>query len=261
MSKVLTWSIRPRSPLEDTQVMETYYAAVYWGCRVENAEACARRAETFFHLLSRCDPDYTRWFEQADSLKKALQLRFEPTAETFVRFFKKRSNRLGKVGFIFSAWTGHMEDERGGMVRLLCGSDALGASNSCFLQLPGEKPGQERVLTLPVLTEIMRAMVLAWEPDWGVVTSAGLRDSLSQKAHAGTFLGWMTYFSHSRGAVPSQPSPVSTEPLENKGTLLRITPERLTVSNPEHLALGRRVQDALLTRGLLEPVVSRAPMH
>lgn len=30
---------------------ETYYAAAYWGCRVESAEGCAPRAETFFHLF------------------------------------------------------------------------------------------------------------------------------------------------------------------------------------------------------------------
>ena len=238
---------------------ETYYAAVYWGCRVESAEACARRAETFFHLLSQCDPDYTRWFEQADSLKKALQLQYEPTAETFVRLFKKRSHRLGKVGFIFSTWTGHVEDERGGMVRLLCGSDALGASNSCLLQLPREDPGTERVLTMPVLTGIMRAMVLAWAPDWGVVTSDDFRDSLSEEGHAGTFVGWMTYFSRSRGEPPAFPAPVRTETVEDQGTLLLLAPERLTVSNPEHLALGRSVRHALLPQGLLQPVVSRAP--
>ncbi|HEX5748619.1 MAG TPA: immunity 52 family protein [Archangium sp.] len=237
---------------------EAYYAAVYWGCRVETAESCASRAETFFHLLSRCDSDYSRWFEQADSLKRALQLQFEPTAETFAHFFQKRSHRLGKVGFIFSAWTGHPEKERGGMVRLLCGSDALGASNSCFLQLPREEPGTERVLTVPVLTGIMRAMVLAWAPEWGVVSSAGLRDSLSQRGHAGTFLGWMTYFSRARGEIPALPAPVRTDAVEDQGSLVILTPERLTSSNPEHLALGRRVQETLFTRGLLAPVVSNS---
>ncbi|KFA92652.1 hypothetical protein Q664_13675 [Archangium violaceum Cb vi76] len=238
---------------------ETYYAAVYWGCRVESADACARRAETFFHLLSQCDSDYSRWFEQADSLKRALQLQFEPTADTFAGLFKKRSNRLGKVGFIFGAWTGHAENERGGMVRVICGSDALGAPNSCFLQLPLEAPGTERVLTVPVLTGVMRAMVLAWEPDWGVVTSDNFRDSLSEEGDVGTFLGWMTYFSRSRGEIPALPAPVRTEAVEDQGTLLLLSPKRLTASDPEHLTLGRRAQDALLARGLLNPVVSGNP--
>ncbi|MFY0572302.1 Imm52 family immunity protein [Archangium lansingense] len=58
---------------------EPYYAGAYWGCRTESAEECARRAETFFRLLSAAHPDYTRWFEQANSTKRALQLPFEPS--------------------------------------------------------------------------------------------------------------------------------------------------------------------------------------
>jgi hypothetical protein len=236
---------------------ETYYAAVYWGCRVESAEECARRAETFFRFLSQCDPIYSRWFEQADSRKRALQLPFEPTAETFMRFFKKRGYKLGKIGFIFSAWTGHAEDERGGVVRLICGDDAVGSPNSCFLYLPEEKPGEELVLTVPVLTEVMRAMVLAWEPDWGVVTSDEFRDTLSEKGRAGTFAGWLTYLSRQWGEVPSLPESVRTESMEGKGTLVVLSSERLCASNPEHLSLGRRVQEVLQGEGLLKPILSR----
>ena len=63
---------------------ETYYAGAYWACRKESAEESARRAEAFFRHLSRCDSIYVRWFEQANSLRKALQLQFEPTSETFM---------------------------------------------------------------------------------------------------------------------------------------------------------------------------------
>lgn len=241
-----------------SQRMESYYAAVYWGCRVESAEECARRAEAFFRLLSRCDPGYTRWLEKADSRKKALQLQFEPTAETFVRFFKRRGYKLGNVGFIFGAWTGHEGRERGGMVDFICGSDARGAPNSCFLYLPREEPGAERVLTAPVLTEVMRSMVLAWEPDWGVVCSGDFRDSLSPEGTAGTFVGWMTYFSRHRGAVPPLPEPVRVETVEGKGALVQLSSERISATNPEHVSLARRVQDVLLSKGLLGPI-SRAP--
>ncbi len=61
---------------------ESYLAGAYWGCRPESAGECARRAETFFRLLSECHPSYTRWYEQASSPKRALQLRFEPTVCT-----------------------------------------------------------------------------------------------------------------------------------------------------------------------------------
>ncbi|WPB78876.1 immunity 52 family protein [Archangium violaceum] len=238
---------------------ETYYAGVYWSCRKDSAEECARRAEAYFHLLSRCDPIYTRWFEQADSLKKALQLQFEPTCETFVRFFKKKKYQEGRDGFSFSAWTGHKEDGRGGLVTLHCGSAAEFVPNNCLLYLPKEEPERERVLQADVLAGVLRAMVLAWEPDWGVITSDDFRDSLSPKSNEETFVGWWTYFSRRRGEMPPLPEPVRVQPVEDKGTLLLLTPERLTASNPEHLALGRRVQEVLCAKGLLEPVVSRRP--
>ncbi|HYO69819.1 MAG TPA: immunity 52 family protein [Archangium sp.] len=237
---------------------ETYYAGICWGGRKDSAEECARRAEAYFHLLSRCDPIYTRWFEQADSRKKALQLQFEPTADTFLRFFKSRKYQEGRDGFMLWVWTGH-EQGHGGMATLCCGSAAEFVPNNCLLYLPSEEPEKERVLQVDVLAEVLRAMVLAWEPDWGFITSGDFRDSLSPQGIAGTFVGWLTYVSRGRGEVPPLPEPVRVQPVEDKGTLILLTPERLTASNPEHVALGLHVQEVLRAKGLLEPVVSRRP--
>lgn len=57
-----------------------------------------------------------------------------------------------------------------------------------------------------------------------------------------------------RGAVPSLPAPVRVEPVEDKGSLLILTPERFTVSNPEHLALATDVRERLERAGLLQPL-------
>jgi hypothetical protein len=156
---------------------ETYYTGTYWPARRESAEACARRAETFFRLLSRCDPIYTRWFEQAYSLEKALQLQFEPTFETFMRFFGRKMYQQGKGGngFSIGAWTGHEDEGHGSSLSLLCGADSRFYSNVCVLHPPSDNPEAERVLSATVQAEVMRAMVLAWEPDWGGVFSYCLR--------------------------------------------------------------------------------------
>ncbi|HYO55341.1 immunity 52 family protein [Archangium sp.] len=233
------------------RTMDDYYTAVYWGCRVESAEECARRAETFFRLLSRCAPDYSCWFEQADSRKKALQLRFEPTAEMFVRFFKRRGYRLGKIGFTFGAWTGHEEDERGGVVSFICGDDAMAAPNNCILYLPKEEPGTERVLTTSVLREVIRAMVLAWEPDDGGVFSDAYQE-LRNEPVGPPRTGWLMYFSRRRGEVPPLPEPVRTEPVEDKGTLVILTPERFNGHDPAHVALADQVRGLLDRAGLLK---------
>jgi hypothetical protein len=239
--------------------MDTYYAAVYWGNRVESAEACARRAETFFRLLSRCDPDFTRWFEQADSRKKALQLQFEPTFETFMRFFKRRGYKMGKVGFIFSAWTGHLENKQGGMVRFKCGLETVGVSNSCLLELPEEAPGTERVLTVPVLTEVVRAMVVAWEPDHGGVFSDAYQRARNQPVEQ-PYTGWLTYLSHRRGQVPPLPEPVRVEPVEDKGSLLILTPERFNGHESRYVALADEVRASLDKAGLLKESIMTLPV-
>jgi Immunity protein 52 len=110
-------------------------------------------------------------------------------------------------------------------------------------------------VTIPVLTGVMRAMVRAWEPDWAVATPRDFRDHLSQTGLPGTFVGWLTYLSHQGGEVPPLPESVRVEPVEDKGTLIILTSERLSANNPEHLALGRRVQELLDERNLLRPVI------
>jgi hypothetical protein len=234
---------------------ESYYAGVYWRGRKESARECARRAETFFDLLSRCDPMYARWFEQADSLEEALRLPFEPTGETLLRFFSRKTEPRGDEGFSLGAWTGHEEDGRGSMTNFLCGDSSGAYSNLCLLYLPCQAPEAERVLRLPVLKAILRAMVQAWEPDWGVITSDDLRACLSPEGDVGTFVGWLTYYSRQWGEVPALPSPVRVEPVEDQGTLVLLGSEPLSAREPEHVALGHRVQALLDAKNLLRPVV------
>jgi len=237
---------------------ERYYAGVYWPARLESAEECARRSETFFRLLSRCDEIYARWFEQGDSVEEALQREFTPDYATFLRFYHLEENQLGKDGFSFGAWTGHAEGGRGGMVSLACG-DASGAyPNCCVLHLPRTdvEPEGPRVVTAPVLVNVLRAMVLAWEPLFGIIATDEFRDALRPERDPRGFVGWLTYLSRARGEVPPLPPPVRIEPIEDKGTLLVLAPERLSASNPEHLSLGRRVQEVLDSKGLLRSELS-----
>ncbi|WNG41630.1 hypothetical protein F0U61_54080 [Archangium violaceum] len=236
---------------------ESYLAGAYWGSRPEPAEECARRAATFFRLLSECHPSYARWYEQASSPKKALQLQFEPTQDVFEQFFSKKKYQSDGDGFHFSAWTGHERQDQGGMLMFHCGSDAEVAANSLRIYFPNEALGSERMLTAPVIAGVMRAMAVAWEPDWAIATADGLWEQLSNRGRLGTFVGWMTYFSRQRGAVPALPEPVRVEPVDDKGTLIILTPERLTPSNPEHVALAQSIQRELEGRGLLRMVVER----
>jgi hypothetical protein len=97
-------------------------------------------------------------------------------------------------------------------------------------------------------------MALAWEPDWAVAMSRAYRDMENKDGRADVWLGWVTYLARQRGVVPPLPAPVRIEPVEDKGTLIVLTPERFTVANPEHVAQARRVRELLAKAGLMRPV-------
>jgi hypothetical protein len=231
--------------------MRLFQAGAHWAGRNESAEACARRAEALFQELGRCDPAYARWFEYSYSRKHSLGLPFEPTAETFLRFFKRRKYRLDREVFTFEAWTGQEQRGRGGKLSFVCGSNSPSYLNECLLYLPREEPAASRVLTVPVLKEVVRAMVLAWEPDGCVVVAEGDRGSKKALEAGGPCLGWLTYVADRRGKVPPLPKPVRVEPLEDKGLLIILTPERFSLENPAHVSLAGRVRERLQKAGLL----------
>jgi hypothetical protein len=185
------------------------------------------------------------------SNRRIRSRRREPTHETVLRFFKSRKYNEGSFGFSFSAWTGHEEDGRGGVVMLGCGSAVTPPPNSCLLDLPSNGPEEQRVLSAAVLTEVMRALVLAWEPDWGGVISHAYQDMRSEPAgHPRT--GWLMYFSRRQGVLPPLPQPVRVESVEDKGTLVILTPERFTVDNPAHVALADEIRALLDREGVLK---------
>jgi immunity protein 52 of polymorphic toxin system len=231
-------------------MIETYYAGSYWLARSESAEICARRAERFFHLLRHCDPAWSRWYETAGSFEEARKLQFMADAASFENLFGEKENRIGD-GFTFWLWTGENLQETSS-VNGSCGSgDSVLASN-CVLQPYSEGPLGERVLTSPIMTGVLRSMALAWEPEWAVATSEAHRDEVVEGfPYPGTFVGWVMYFSRLRGPVPPLPAPVRIEPVEDKGTLVILSPERFSLSNPEHVALAARVHELLDRAGLL----------
>jgi hypothetical protein len=231
---------------------ETYYAAAYWLARPESAEACSRRAERFFHGLGDCDPAWTRWYPPNNSFEEAQKHPFIPNAESCQKLFTQEAP--GGEGFRFRLWTGDSPDDTSS-AGASCGSGESLIPSNCLLEPFSEGPLAERILTTPVMTQVLRVMALSWDPEWGVATSHEHRDMAVQGfPQAGTFVGWVMYFSRMRGPVPPLPAPVRIEPVEDKGTLVILTPERFTASNPEHVALAARVHELLNRAGLLKPL-------
>jgi hypothetical protein len=233
-------------------MIESYYAATYWPGRIEPLESYAQRAERLFRGLTVCDPVLTHWFEQARSRETALKSQFAPDAEMLLKRFKTKKYQLRPEWISFFAWNGEGADNT--VVNFSCGSDSPYVVDCCVLTPPLRGQAAERILSAPVLTRILRVMVEAWEPDIGIATSHTHRDEVLKIDADDTFVGWIMYFAKSRGTIPPLPAPVRVEPVEDKGTLVILTPERFTASNPEHVALAAQVQDILGQAGLLKPV-------
>jgi hypothetical protein len=131
-----------------------------------------------------------------------------------------------------------------------CGSYAENVPNACVLNLPSEGEPMERVVQGPIIENIIRTMIRAWDPDWGVVNSS-THQLLNKSTSPGPRTGWMMYLSHRWAVPPALPSPVRVEQVDDKGSLLILTPERFTASNPEHVALASRIREAFSQAGLL----------
>ncbi|QRK09221.1 immunity 52 family protein [Archangium violaceum] len=235
-------------------MVETYYAGAYWRLRKESPEECGRRAEAFFQALAPVDSSFSRWFKLGRSRREASKHRIDTDQVTLEKMFRRGKDRVFEdLGFRISGWNGESNDDDACAFHITCGGYADEVGNACLLNLPNTGPNAERVLTAPVLIGMLRAMAVAWEPDEAVAMSHKHRDLIAEP-HPDALVGWVTYLSRRRGTVPPLPAPVHVERVEDKGTLLVLTPERFTASNPEHMALAERVRELLDRAGLLGPI-------
>ncbi len=121
----------------------------------------------------------------------------------------------------------------------------------CLLELDKKGALRERLLHAPVLAQVLTCMATAWDPDFAVATSTQMGD-LVEKREWEVRVGWLTYLSRRLGQVPPLPAPVRIEPVGTLGWLLVLSPEPMTASNPEHVALTSRVRELLDRAGLIQ---------
>jgi hypothetical protein len=155
---------------------------------------------------------------------------------------------IEEFGFRESVWNAKKERTR---VEFHCGAYSRGAVNSCLLDPPDEGPVRERLLGTPLLAEVLTLMATAWDPDFAIASSTEMV-RLIKKRNWEVRVGWLTYLSRRLGTVPPLPAPVRIEPVGTLGWLLVLSPERMTASNPEHVAFTARVRELLDRAGLIE---------
>ena len=234
---------------------EHYFVGAYWGPRQETSRECAHRAEHFLRLLSPCDPTFAQWYLGGKKAPPGLPGQPLQTADDLELLLLEGRSRsdfdrtliLEDMGFLAGAF-----NARKGRTRLdfHCGAYYPEGHNSCLLEPPPEGPVRERLLSAPVLEQVLTCMAIAWEPDF---TMAGSLEMLRlvEKPEWETRVGWVTYVSRRLGTVPPLPAPVRITPVDTRGWLLTLSPERMTADNPEHVALTARVRELLDRAGLV----------
>jgi hypothetical protein len=237
---------------------ETYYLGTYWKTRREGVETCARRAELFFALLARCDPTLRQWYRSGRVTRRSPlpQVRTDDVENLKEHLLRGRHRAdldksvMEEMGFTLSVWNKY-PDASSTKIRICCGAYARFTSNVCLIEPPSEGEASERMLSLPMLEQLLECAAKAWDPDWGTVTTYQFSEALSQDDNE-VQMGWLMYFARRWGTVPPLPAPVRIEPVGALGTLIVLSPERLSVSNPEQLALGQRIRELLDRAGLVK---------
>jgi len=237
-------------------MIETYYTGTYWGPRQEDAERCAQRLAHLARLLAPVDPLFAQWFKSAKTLKESLKRPLDSDLAGLRKYIQRvmmkddRRQPMPELGFSVWLWNGGSAGDDV-WLSIACGGYVERLSNSCVMRAPHKGPVSERVLTGAFQTEVLRAFATAWDPDWGVSMSHDHRDIIEKKC-PDVLVGWVTYLSRRLGRVPPLPAPVRIEPVGELGTLITLTPERFTASNPEHLERAERVRELLDRAGLLK---------
>ncbi len=238
-------------------MQDKYYVGAYWGPRKETALECARRAELFLLMLARCDPSFAQWYGAGRGSPRELPGQpIHPEMKELETFFLKGSSRtdIGReviedLGFSRMVWNAKKEATE---LHLTCGGySPWGGPNSCLLYPPRQGPVRERILSAPVLAEVLTSVATAWDPDFAMVSSTEMV-RLIQKRKREVRVGWLTYLSRRLGTLPPLPAPVRIEPVGALGWLLVLSPEPMTASNPGHVAFTTRVRELLDRAGLIE---------
>lgn len=95
-------------------VVETYYAGVYWPARLESLDHCARQLTTLLAALAQCDPILSQWFLLGETREEALhhQVTIDvPQITDLLARSRELANEENRLGFSLWLWNGADEGD------------------------------------------------------------------------------------------------------------------------------------------------------
>jgi hypothetical protein len=97
---------------------------------------------------------------------------------------------IAENGYMFGVSTGQREEESS-RISFVVGAafHATGVSNSCVISIPSQGYAGARLLQPEKSQRMLRMLVKTWNPDYAVLTSTELRDTLNLRNE----VGWITF--------------------------------------------------------------------
>lgn len=176
---------------------ESFIIGAYWGSRAEQLSQVADNSLETLIKLGQIDEQFLHWYELGISRSQSLEKQALLTKETLEKLCLQKvkkgeldGNGNAKMGFLFSLWTGHKDEESSAIsfsVGAQFNTDKL--SNSVVIKVPYEGKAKDRLLETSTAKMILELLISIWKPDYAVLTSETLRDKLG----VGNRIGWITY--------------------------------------------------------------------
>jgi hypothetical protein len=207
--------------------------------------------------LAKCDDALSHWF-------RGPKRHFDPTVTACRSLLHEKRNYsdvprkpIEDLGYKMFLWNG-LDGDSDANVFFNCGAypavPAMPNPNSCEVWFPFGGPFGERLLRDQKLSELMGEIVHSWDPDWARVSTRDMDRAVHGAEHRTVSVGRLTYFSDRYGAIPALPNVYQVTRLGDRGSLISIPNiDQVTVANPEHITLIRRLSEILKSFGLLSP--------
>jgi hypothetical protein len=207
--------------------------------------------------LAKCDEALSHWFRDP-------KRRFDPTVSACRSLLDEGRNYydvprkpIEDLGYKIFLWNG-LDGDSDANVFFHCGAypavPAMPNPNWCEVWFPFGGSFGERLLREQKSSELMGEIVRSWDPDWARISTHEVDRAVHGGEHRTVSVGWLTYLSDRYGPIPALPNMYRVTRLGEQGNLITIaTIDRVTVANPDHIALIRSLSEILRSAGLLSP--------
>jgi hypothetical protein len=234
---------------------------MFWrGDRPETPAECARRTLVFLEKLGRIDPLFAQFEyttrKRGKYVHSPVPLEMEELSQLFATGVNRRDSDRSVIRELgYNLWVSTRGKGDHAHLAIHCGCyDTVAVPNSCILKLSFPEPDHERLINVPALAPMLEAMADAFEPHVGNAGFHSFGDAVTPipfNERTEFDMDWLMYFSREWGTVPPLPAPVRIEHVGDRGTLVILSPNPVSASNPEDVELGRRVQGLLRKASLL----------